>query len=146
MDRPVISIILIASLLATGSGFASASAAFWERACAAGVDAVINGIAFEIAAGVAEAAAEAVKGGTAVKLKVILPEEALVVSSGTSLTVFATFNGRLLNASVALVGEIELQPSRVRSSFFTITAFPNGTAKVTAQETAEDLSNPKVWG
>ncbi|MEN3035073.1 MAG: hypothetical protein ABC537_02105 [Candidatus Methanosuratincola sp.] len=128
MDRPVTTIIFIASLLASGSVFASASAAFWDRAAMIMEESVVKGMALQMAAGAAEAASEAVQTGTAVKTYVIFSEEALVEASGTSITVVATFKGSLINASVSLVGRIDIQPSRISSSSFTVTAYPNGTA------------------
>ncbi|MEN3036319.1 MAG: hypothetical protein ABC588_02995 [Candidatus Methanosuratincola petrocarbonis] len=134
MDRSVTTIILIASLLASGSAFASTSAAFWERAGTMMAECAVRGMAFEMAAGAAEATSEAVQSGTVVKTCVIFSEEALVEASGASITVVAAFNGRLLNASVGLACGIDLQPSRVSSSSFTVTAYPNGTAIISAQK------------
>ncbi|MEM2125296.1 MAG: hypothetical protein QXQ53_02730 [Candidatus Methanosuratincola sp.] len=134
MDRAVTTIILIASLLATGAAFASTSDAFWERAATTMADYAVGGMAFEMAAGVAEAAGEAVLSGTAVKVNVIFSEEVLVEASGSTVTVFASFEGSLLNASVSLTGGIDIQPARLSSSSFTVIAYPNGTAIISGQK------------
>ncbi|RWX74006.1 MAG: hypothetical protein Metus_0031 [Candidatus Methanosuratincola subterraneus] len=128
MDRSVTTIILIASLLASGSLFASTSAAFWERASMVMEESAVRCMAFQMAAGAAEAASEAAQSGTAVKTYVIFSEEALVEASGTSITVVSTFKGSLINASVSLMGRIDIQPSKISSSSFIVTAYPNGTA------------------
>lgn len=134
MDRAVTTIILIASLLATGAAFASTSAAFWERAGMTMAEYVVGGMAFEMAAGVAEAAGEAVLSGTAVKVNVIFSEEVLVEVSGSSVTVIASFEGSFLNASVSLTGGVDIQPARVSSSSFTVIAYPNGTVIISGQK------------
>lgn len=146
MDRPVATIILIASLLASGSAFASASAAFWGRASTMMAEFAVSGMAFEMAAGVAEAAGRAAQSGMAVETHIIFPEEALVEASGTSITVIAIFDGSLLNASVSLTGEIDIRPSRFSSSSFAVTAFPNGTVIISGQKAEGDLNKPIGWG
>ncbi|MEJ5293478.1 MAG: hypothetical protein WHS82_07785 [Candidatus Methanosuratincola sp.] len=133
MDRAFTTIILMASLLAAGGLYATASATFWEGAGLAMAERAVDGMAFQMAAVVAEAACEAAQSGTAVRVHIVLTEVALVEASGNRIAVITSFKGRLLNASVSLAGGIEIQPSKVSASSFIVTAFPNGTSIILGQ-------------
>ncbi len=130
MDRAFTTILLVASLFAAGAAFVSASAAFWMDATTVMANNAVQGMAFEMAAGVAEAAGEAAHSGMAAEITVIFKEEVLVEASGDTITVASSFKGLWLNASASLAGTVSIQPSRIRSSSFTITGFPNGTTAI----------------
>jgi hypothetical protein len=130
MERPLVRILLVGTLLAVSVSFASLCYVQGQNFAAAARQSSATSAAYAVAGAVASAAADAKVQGLPVSSVVLFSQPVAVTAGGRTVTVSPGGTGNPVNSSITLTAPVNIAAVSVTALALNVTAYPDGTVHI----------------